>query len=263
VPLGPQVSPRWDPVQGQNPGLEAALEGGPDKLTSPGECAIIIGTGELNMVSDETGSDAAGHYFLPNKMGRVLLLSLEDVMGRSALHAVLSHARLRHLIDNYPPANLDLGWRFEETSAVLQALEDVHGGRAGQSIAIRAGRASFYRIRDELGSVLGPANRRSRFAPLVPRLRAGLGAVAELYNITGDQVVHVEESTGQLLFQVDRCPVCWGRDARAPICRTEAGLLQEAVHWVSGGRNIAVEEVQCIAAGSLSCCYAVEKRPLD
>jgi predicted hydrocarbon binding protein len=215
------------------------------------------------MVADGTDSDAGRHYFLVAKQGRVFLLSLEDVMGRSALHAALSHAKLRHLINNYPPDNLDLVWRFDETSAIHQALEEIHGERAGRAVAVRAGRASLYHIQEDLSAVLGLDDRPFRLLPLVPRLRAGLNALAELSNKTGDQAVRLEEAADQLLYHVDRCPECWGRTAEEPICRTEVGLLQEAMFWVSGGRNVAVEEVQCIAQGSPSCTYAVEKHPLD
>jgi len=215
------------------------------------------------MSADGSGSDAGRQYFLANKMGRVFLHSLEDVMGRSALHVALSHAKLRHLINNYPPANLDLGWRFDEMSALQQALEEIHGELAGQAIAVRAGRASLYHMQEDLSAVLGLDDRPFRLLPLVPRLRAGLGALADLSNKTGDQAVRLEEAADQFLFHVDLCPVCWGRAADKPICRTEVGLLQEAMFWVSGGRNVAVEEVQCIAQGSPSCTYAVEKHPLD
>jgi len=215
------------------------------------------------MSADGTDSDAGRQYFLPNKRGRVFLLSLEDVMGRSALHVALGHAKLRHRINNYPPANLDLGWCFEEMSALQQALEEIHGERAGQAIAVRAGRASLYYIQQDLSAVLGLDDRPFRLLPLVPRLRAGLGALADLSNKTGDEVVRLEEADDQFLFHVDRCPVCWGRAAEKPICWTEVGLLQEAMFWVSGGRNVAVEEVQCIAQGSPSCSYAVQKHPLD
>jgi len=232
------------------------------ELTSSKDSCTIVGTGERSMVVDGTDRHAGREYFLPNKMGRVFLLSLEGVMGRSALHVTLSHAKLLYLINNYPPANLDLGWRFEETSAILQALEAIHGERAAQAIAVRAGRASLYHVQEDVGAILGLAERYFGILPLVPRLRAGLKALAELYNKTGDQVVRLEETAGRFLFHVDRCPACWGRTAGAPICRTEVGLLQEAMYWVSGGRNIAAEEVQCIAAGSPSCCYAVEKRLL-
>jgi predicted hydrocarbon binding protein len=48
-----------------------------------------------------------------------------------------------------------------------------------------------------------------------------------------------------------------------PICHAGLGLLQEGLHWVTGGKNIRVEEVLCIAKGDPSCTYVIDKRPLD
>jgi len=35
------------------------------------------------------------------------------------------------------------------------------------------------------------------------------------------------------------------------------------LHWVTGGKNIRVEEIRCIAKGDPSCTYVIDKRPLD
>jgi predicted hydrocarbon binding protein len=219
-------------------------------------------TGWKSMSSSGERDSAAGKFLLPNKLGRVLLASLEDVMGRAGLGVILSHAKLRHLINNYPPSNLDLGWTFEETAALLQALEEIHGARAGQGVAMRAGRASLHYIQQDLDAVLGASEGPLRLVPLARKLKAGLHALADMYNKTSDQVVRVEDQGAQLLFRVDRCPVCWGRHSTAPICHMQAGLLEEAVSWVSGGQNLAVQEAECIAGGGSCCSFAIDKRPL-
>jgi bacteriochlorophyll 4-vinyl reductase len=215
------------------------------------------------MDANEQRSSPVGQFFLPNKLGRVMLLSLEDIMGRNGLSLILNQAKLRHLINNYPPNNLDLGWSFDEMSALFGALEEIHGMQAGQGVAIRAGRASLYYVQEDLGAVLGVSDRAFRLLPLGRKLRAGLNALADMYNKTSDQVVRVEEQEARFLFHVDRCPVCWGRSASTPICQMQVGLLEEALSWVSSGQNVSVQEVGCIAGGGPSCSYAIDKRPLD
>ena len=82
------------------------------------------------MTNDEPNvEEPAVQYYWPNKMGRMMLLSLEDVMGKNGVNAVLNLAKLRHRINNYPPNNLDLGWSFDEMGALNQALEDMYGPR--------------------------------------------------------------------------------------------------------------------------------------
>jgi predicted hydrocarbon binding protein len=202
-------------------------------------------------------------YYWPNKMGRMMLLALEDVMGKNGVNAVLNLAKLRHLINNYPPNNLDLGWSFEEMSALNQALEDMYGPRGGKGLAIRAGRAGLYYALKDFGAVLGVSDLAFRLLPLGIKIKVGLNAMAETFNKTSDQVVRLEEERDHFLYHIDRCPVCWGRTADVPICHAGLGLLQEGLHWVTGGKNIRVEEIACIAKGDPSCTYIIDKRPLD
>jgi predicted hydrocarbon binding protein len=192
-----------------------------------------------------------------------MLLSLEDVMGKNGVNAVLNLAKLRHRINNYPPNNLDLGWSFEEMGALNQALDDMYGPRGGKGLAVRAGRGGIYYALREFGAVLGIADLAFRLLPLGMKIKVGLNAMADTFNKTSDQIVRIEEEEERFLYHIDRCPVCWGSASDVPICHSGLGLLQEGLHWVTGGKNIPVEEVQCIAKGDAACTYVVDKRPLD
>ncbi len=202
-------------------------------------------------------------YYWPNKLGRITLLSLQDVMGRKGLNAVLNLAKLRHLINNYPPNNLDLGWSFAEMAALNQALEDAHGILGGRGLAVRAGRASLYYILKDFGAVVGIGDLAFRFLPLRRKMSLTLHALAETFNKTSDEIVRLEQEPDRFLYHVDRCPVCWGRSAEEPICRLTLGTLQEAMYWATGGKNIRVDEVACFATGDTTCTFAVDKRPME
>jgi bacteriochlorophyll 4-vinyl reductase len=216
------------------------------------------------MTSEQEASEAApAQYYWPNKMGRMMLLALEDVMGKNGVNAVLNLAKLRHLINNYPPNNLDLGWSFVEMSGLNQALEDMYGPRGGKGLAIRAGRAGLYYALKDFGAVLGISDLAFRLLPLGIKMKVGLHAMAETFNKTSDQVVRVQDELDHFVYSIDRCPVCWGRTSDHPICHAALGLLQEGLHWVTSGKNIRVEEVECIAKGDPSCTFVIDKRPLD
>lgn len=202
-------------------------------------------------------------YYYPNKMGRMLLLALEDVMGRNGVNAVLNLAGLRHLVNHYPPNNLELGFSFDELSGIMQALEDMYGPRGGRSLAIRAGRAVFkYGLKD-FGALLGIADLAFRLLPLGMKLKVGLHSMADTFNNFTDQRVRIEEEPDRFLYIIERCPVCWKRHSDKPCCHVATGLLQEGVFWVSGGKNFRIQEITCIATGDDTCTFAVEKRPLD
>ena len=79
----------------------------------------------------------AGLYY-PNKFGLITIKSLEEVMGRNGLNAILNLAGLNHYIENYPPDNLEKGFDFAELSAIGVALEEMYGPRGGRGLALRA-----------------------------------------------------------------------------------------------------------------------------
>ncbi len=202
-------------------------------------------------------------YYYPNKMGRIILLAMEDVMGRNGVSAVLHLAKLRHLVNNYPPNNLDLQFSFEEIGGIQQALDDMYGPRGGKGLALRAGRATFKYGIKEFGPVLGMADLAFRLLPLGMKLKVGFNAFAETFNKFTDQIVRLEEEGDRFLWIIERCPVCWGRHTKDPCCHLAVGLLQEGLHWVSGGKNFQIDEVSCIATGDKTCDIIIYKRPLD
>jgi len=201
--------------------------------------------------------------YYPNKLGRIVLLAFEEVLGHNGLTAALNLAGLHHLINNYPPNNLDLGFRFEDLSALHRSLEELYGPRGGRGVAARAGRICFkYGLR-EFGPELGVSDLAFRLLPLNMKLKVGGDVFISTLNRFTERLLHFEEEPGTYLLHVDHCPVCWGRKADAPCCNLTAGVLQEALFWVSGGRNFMVEEVACIAAGDLTCLYRIDRQPLD
>ena len=43
------------------------------------------------------------NYYYPNKMGRIILLAMEEILGKNGINAVLNHTELNHWINHYPP----------------------------------------------------------------------------------------------------------------------------------------------------------------
>jgi hypothetical protein len=65
---------------------------------------------------------ASDTFYYPNRMGRIILLSMEEVMGRNGVNAVLKLASLSHLIENYPSDNTELAFPFRTCWKVPMAL---------------------------------------------------------------------------------------------------------------------------------------------
>jgi hypothetical protein len=201
-------------------------------------------------------------YYYPNKMARIFLTAMEEIMGKNGLNAVLNMAKLSRLIDNYPPDSLEKGFDFAEMTALNQALEEMYGPRGGRGLALRGGRASFARGLQGFGALAGVGDLAFKVLPLGTKLKMGLPALAGIFTQVSDQISRVEERDDHFLYFIDRCPVCWGRHTDKPVCHAAVGLLQEALRWVSGGKEFRVDEIECFATGGKACVFAVYKEPV-
>ena len=205
--------------------------------------------------------EKSGLYY-PNKMARIYLLAMEEIMGKNGLNAVLNMAKLSHLIDNYPPDNLDKQVDFADFSALNAALEEMYGPRGGRGLALRAGRASFARGLQSFGAMAGVGDLAFKVLPLGTKLKMGLPAMAGIFSQISDQISKVEEKDDHFLYIIERCPVCWHRHVEKPVCYAAVGVLQEGLRWVSGGKEFRVDELTCHAVGDEFCTYAVYKEPV-
>jgi len=207
--------------------------------------------------------DTSQRYYYPNKMGRIILLAMEEIMGRNGVNAALNLAKMRHLINNYPPNNFDRQFRFDDIGAIMQSLDDMYGPRGGRSLALRAGRACFKYGLKEFGPVLGIADLAFRLLPLNMKLKVGAEVFADTFNKYTDQRVRLSDDEDQIFWHNERCPICWDRKTDIPCCHLAVGILQESLYWVSGGKNFSVEEIACVARGDDACTIVIDKKPMD
>lgn len=208
-------------------------------------------------------TESASQYFYPNKMGRIILQTIEEISGHNGLNAVLNQSRQSQLINNYPPNNLERQFSFQNISAIYTALEELYGPRGGQGVAIRCGRVSFKYFLREFGPDIGLSDPEFRLLPPHNKIREGLTILANAFNQSSDQSVRVEETDANYLWHIERCPICWGRHSNSPVCHGVVGMLQEALYWVSGSKFFNVEESLCIARGDPACTFRIDKDPLE
>ena len=179
------------------------------------------------------------NYYYPNKMGRIMLTSLEEVMGRNGLNALLNLVELREYIQNAPPDNLEREFNFSNISNINRGLEEIYGPRGGRGLALRSGRAIFSRGLRQFGALAGVSDLAFKVLPLKTKLKIGIPAVARIFTQFSDQASHVEEMDDHFLYTIDRCSMCWGQHSDRAICYIAVGILQETLRWVSGEDNIA------------------------
>lgn len=202
-------------------------------------------------------------YFYPNKLGRIILLSMEEVIGSNSLQSVLSLAGLNSLVGNYPADNLVRDFSFEKIGKIQEALETIFGPRGSKGLSLRVGRVAFKNGLREFGPLIGATDLNFRLAPLDQKLQIGADLLAEIFVRFSDQLVRVESDQDFIYWQIDRCPVCWNRHSVSPVCHLAVGLLEESIYWVSGGKTFKIVETNCIAKGDSVCTIQIDKQALD
>jgi len=201
-----------------------------------------------------------GGYF-PNKLVRLLLFSLEDVLGSNSLRAVLTLTRLPELAEQALPPNFEPALSFSEVAQLNAAIDEMHGTRSGQQLSLRAGHAVFRHGIKDFGGLLSVADVAFRILPLSFRVRLSMEVLAEILNRYSGQHVRLTETPESYLWIVERCAICWGLQVAAPACSIVTGLLSETLYWASGGRSFQVEEVTCAGLGDPACMFRIGRAP--
>ena len=201
-------------------------------------------------------------FYYPDRIARIYLQAMEEVMGKNGLNAILNMANLQNLVDNYPPENLDRAFDFADYSALNGALEEMYGPRGGRGLALRAGRASFAQGLRNFGALAGAGDLAFKVLPLGAKLKIGIPAMAKIFSTMSDQKSTVEETATEFHYTMNPCPVCYGRKSEKPMCHAGAGLLQEGLKWLSGGQEFKVYETKCLGCGDDACVLVVQKEPI-
>lgn len=206
--------------------------------------------------------EKSGLYY-PNRIARITLEAMEEVMGTNGLNAVLNLAGLSDYIGNFPPDNLEKEFDFADYTALQVALEDMYGERGGRGLALRAGRAAFSEGLKGFGALAGVGDMAFKVLPLEAKLKIGVPAMAAIFSQFSDQISNVHDEGDHFIYTMEQCPLCHNRTSDKPVCYMGQGLLQEGLRWVSGGREFRVVMQSCKAAGDDMGRYIIYKEPLD
>jgi predicted hydrocarbon binding protein len=202
----------------------------------------------------------SGLYY-PNKMARIYLTAIEEMIGPEAITAVLNLAGLPQFINKYPPNNMGREFDFANFSAIGTALEKMYGARGERGLGTHAGKAGFTQGVAEFGSLSGLGELAAKTVSPRTKIKIGLKAMAEAFSKFSDQQTTVEEGNDHFIYTIRRCPVCWGRTSQRPICYIATSILEAGLRWLSEGQHFEVEEVACCALGDEFCVFHIGKEP--
>lgn len=201
-------------------------------------------------------------YYLANRLGRVLLESLEEAIGRNGLNALLNLTESGHYIAQLPANDLVLDFDLATASNLNRAMEMIYGPRGARGLALRSGRAMYDRIADGFDMPTGFNDLAFRLLPAQTRLKIGVPALARILTHHSDQTHRAIDRGIYFDYSIERCAVCWGQQAVSPMCFLAVGLLQEALSVFGRGQEFRVIQTECHATGATACVFRIEKEPI-
>jgi predicted hydrocarbon binding protein len=200
-------------------------------------------------------------YYNSNKFARIFLESIREITGINGLNTILNYSHLPEYVNQLPDDDLELAFDFADFSKINQALEEIYGSRGGRGLALRVGRTTFDDVLKDYGEIAGVGDIDFKILPLQLKMVQGLKAMAKIFSEKSDQITTVAETDDAIIYTVERCPVCWGREkSDYAVCYYLVGLLQEGLCWVSGGKEFNIEETQCISLGDEVCEFTIQKK---
>ncbi len=201
-------------------------------------------------------------FFYPNRMGKIILRTMEEIIGAEDYRRILEAANLEFLLDHAPSGDLERQFPFEYVSQIQSGVESVYGVEQGRVLNQKIGRACLSGGLQEFNPLIGIADLPVRALPLGLKMHVGFDMFAMVFNRFTDQVVTLGEDGVNYIWKIERCPVCWKRHTEAPCCHLAVGILQESIYWATAGREFEVVEQSCIARGDEACVITINKRPL-
>jgi predicted hydrocarbon binding protein len=198
--------------------------------------------------------------FFPNRLMRITLEALQEVIGAAGMKAIYTLSGLSHLADTLPPDDMERQFAFADFSALFGTLQTMFGPRGAHSLAVRAGRNTFTEGLRIFGKVDAPGVDPGT-GPLGPKgVFIRLSRLANFLNSVSSTQASASLTTSEntFHFQIEACPACQGRTSSDPLCSFFEGLLSEAAAAFSGGLEYSVQEKQCRAAGAPACLFEIK-----
>lgn len=205
--------------------------------------------------------DNSANTPFPRWFTSIILKAYERVLGKNDWNGILNLGDLGFLINHPEPSNQENRLYSADLVSIQAAIEQIYGVRGGRGVSLRSGREAFIlsTTRSSLLAVL--AGFFGKLLPIKNRIRVCLRlVVGKLSPLVGKPIL-LEEQENYFILTIRQCLECLGRKgAKKPVCYFTTGYLQAMTSWISGGKEIRVNETRCCASGDSVCEFII---PID
>jgi DNA-binding SARP family transcriptional activator/predicted hydrocarbon binding protein len=219
-------------------------------------------------IRNKSEHDPATDLYLPDAWIRWMVLTAEDTIGKLGTRVVLRKAGLAHLIGNYPSYEQprpSKKFTFGDFATLNAELIDFCGRDGESQMRDMGHRAVRYSVTEQ-GALYGIGTITfQRFMSFPAQLKLSMEVILEgvrkaSQSIGQDHRVFLEDRGDKLLYIVQDCVFCAGKESNRPMCMYLTGQLQGGLYWLTG-ETIHVEEVECRALGASACIWEIHKQP--
>ncbi|MBN2225088.1 MAG: 4-vinyl reductase [Deltaproteobacteria bacterium] len=201
---------------------------------------------------------------IENKAFRVILMGVEEIVGKNALKSLLNYSGLTQYIDNIPPNNdKKESTCISETAKLDEAIEEIFGEKGARAILFQVGRMQAKYGLDENPDIARQALESMTGMSEPERARIILNYTADTISKQFDTESWIEEEEGSFLYKDKAGTHCFGRKADFPVCHTTAGFLGGLVTWAVGSNGWKVQETTCMAMGEPYCAFRIYKETAE
>jgi len=195
---------------------------------------------------------------LVNKAFRVILVAVEDVVGKHGTESLLRQAGLPQYINNFPPSDhAHGGHRLCYMSQINRALFDVYGRRGARAILMRTGKSRAADGIAENGMVANATKIAAKILPRRMKVKLTLDTAAKEYSEQLGTHVKIEDDGEYFYWSDPACGNCIDWQNVQPVCFTTVGFIHGLVGWILEDDDFKVEEIACRAKGDAACKYRV------
>ena len=188
-----------------------------------------------------------------NLIMRVLLETIQNVVGANGLKSILNYAHLKKYIDSFPPENHELDIPIEDFHNVMVALVRLFGHKGASSLKIKVGRNILLLARKKRPKIAGAIRLAIRFLPETQRMKVALkGFIKEIEKRlplpSKKPYLKLQEEKEYFLITDKVYSESKGVKSKTPNCFIFVGMLLQLMELVTGHQH-EVEEIRCKAMG--------------
>lgn len=198
-----------------------------------------------------------------NLLMRIMLETVQNVVGTNGVKSILNYAHLEKYIDNFPPDNDDLEIPTKDLRLIHLALIELFGSKGARSFQLRIGREIICLSLEKRPGIAKALQMAARLLPETKRMRIGLEKFAEQMqqrqSSTLDSArLELQEEEDYFLL-VDRdYHGSEGVTSLSPACNVYIGMIKYLMEWITGTLH-EVEEIECRAMGHPADVFKISK----